>query len=190
MICTTLNKIREHAACADGWQKLLAGLNKAGPDDEPLPLVRILDINGIDDALWALRATDCDREARLLAVAYARLVQHLMTDARSIAALDVAERYANEQASAEELIEARASADAAWNDAVLAARASADAALAFAWASAWAAWAACGAVRDIARAAAIAARDASNAAMWAADAAADAAAVREEQVELFKEILG
>ena len=40
MICTTLNKIREHDPCADGWQKLLAGLNKTEPDDEPLPLVR------------------------------------------------------------------------------------------------------------------------------------------------------
>ena len=60
MIYTTLNKIREHDRCEDGWEKLLAGLNKAGPDEELLPLVRILELNGLNDALWALRTTDCD----------------------------------------------------------------------------------------------------------------------------------
>ena len=162
MICTTLNKIREHAACADGWQKLLAGLNKSEADDEPLPLVRILDINGLDDALWALRTTDCDRESRLLAVAYARQVRHLMTDARSVAALDVAERFANGEATREELIEARTAAEAAAKDEWAAARA-ADTAV----------WATVNAV-DAARAAA-------RAAAWAA-------AMREKQAEIFREI--
>ena len=37
MITTTLNKIREHEPCADGWKKLLTHLNKTEADDEPLP---------------------------------------------------------------------------------------------------------------------------------------------------------
>ena len=123
MICTTLNKIREHYPCPDGWQKLLAGLNKAEPDDELLPLVTILDLNGLDAALWALRTIDCDRESRLLAVAYARQVQHLMTDARSVAALDVAEKFTKGKATREELIEAYAAAEAAWNTELAAAEA-------------------------------------------------------------------
>ena len=52
-----------------------------------------------------------DRELRLIAVKCARRVQHLMTDQISINALDVAERYANGEATYEELTAAR---DAAW----------------------------------------------------------------------------
>ncbi len=113
---TTLNKIREHSPCADGWSKLLRHLGKTQADDEPLSLVTILDSNGLDDALWCLRACDgIDREARLYAVWCVRQVQHLLTEPRSLAALDVAERHANGEATDKELDAARAAAwDAAW----------------------------------------------------------------------------
>ena len=71
-----------------------------------------------------------------------------MTDPRSIAALDVSERFANCNATQEEL-------DAAWAAASDAARA----ASAAAWAAAWAARAAWAAARD--------ARDAASDAAWA-----------------------
>ena len=58
-----------------------------------------------------------DAQLRLFAVRCARRVQHLMTDPRSIAALDVAERHARGEAS-----------DAAWAAAGAAARAAAAAA--------------------------------------------------------------
>ena len=124
---TTLNKIREHSPCSDGWAKLLKRLRKTGPDDEPLALTTILDSNGLDDALWCLRACDgVDKQARLFAVWCARQVQHLMTDERSVAALDVAERYANGLATDEELAAARAAARAAaWDAARVAANAAA-----------------------------------------------------------------
>jgi len=143
---TTLNKIRKHGPCADGWAKLLRRLGKTQPDDEPLPLVTILDSNGLDDALWCLRACDgIDRDARLYAVWCARQVQHLLTDPRSLTALDVAERHANGEATDKEL---GAAGDAARD----AARAAA---------------------RDAARAAARdAARDAARAAAWGAARAA------------------
>jgi hypothetical protein len=57
-----------------------------------------------------------DKELRLYAVWCARQVQHLMTDKRSIAALDVAERYADGRATDVELDAARAAAGpAAWD---------------------------------------------------------------------------
>jgi hypothetical protein len=153
---TTLNAIREHSPCADGWSKLLRHLNKTQADDEPLPLRVILDSNGLDDALWCLRAVpNCDREARLFAVWCARQVQHVMTDPRSIAALDVAERHANGDATDAELAAAR---DAAW-DAADAARAAAHAARDAAWAAADAAWAAADAARAAAHAARAAQRE-------------------------------
>lgn len=116
MICTTLNKIREHSPCENGWVKLLAHLGKTAADDEPLPLLTVLDSNGLDDTLWCLCSVpEHDREWRLYAVWCARQVQHLMTDPRSTTALDVAERFANGLASQKEWDAARAAAwAAAW----------------------------------------------------------------------------
>ena len=110
-----------------------------------------------DWMIWLLTNSDnevTDRELRLIAVKCAREVQHLMTDPRSINALDVAERFANGEATQEDLY---AAMDAAW---------------AAAWAARDAAWAA---ARDAARAARDAARDARDAAWAAAWAASDAA---------------
>ncbi len=139
-IYTTLNKIRAHSPCSVGWAKLLRHLGKTQADDEPLALVTILESNGVDDALWCLRACDdIDREARLYAVWCARRVQHLMIDQRSLAALDVAERYANGGVTDTELSAARAAAwDAAWDAAGNAAWDAAwDAAGNAAWDAAW-----------------------------------------------------
>lgn len=155
---TTLNQIRDKSPCTDGWKKLLANLGKTQADDEPLSITTVLDSNGIDDALWCLRAVKGhDREIRLFAVWCARQVQHLMTDPRSLAALDVAERFSNGEATDSE----RAAAwDAAWD-------AAGDAAGVAAWdAAGVAAWAAARAVAGAAAwaVAGAAARDAA----WAA----------------------
>lgn len=130
---TTLNAIRQHVPCADGWEKLLRHLGKTKADDEPLRIVEILDSNGLEDALWCLRAVEgCDREIRLYAVWCARQAQHLIFDPRCVAALDVAERYANGQAANEELEAAQQAVAVAWSEAKTRAEA----------ASAVAAWAA------------------------------------------------
>jgi hypothetical protein len=114
MITTTLNAIRAQHPCEDGWKRLLIDLGKTKADDEPLPLVTILDSNGIDDALWCLRAVKgYAKEKRVFSVWCVRQVQHLLTDPRSIAALDVAERFANGLASQEELEAAYCAARAA-----------------------------------------------------------------------------
>mgnify|MGYP001579723503 CR=1 FL=1 len=111
MLTTTLNRIRERNPCPEGWKKLLRHLGKTEPDDEPLPFLTILDSNGLDDALWCCRAApEYSREWRLFAVWCVRQVQHLMTDKRSLDALDVAERHAMGQATDKELAAARAAA--------------------------------------------------------------------------------
>ncbi len=146
MLTTTLNRIRAHHPCVGGWQKLLAHLGKTAADDEPLSFETILAANGLDDALWCLRAEPQHaKEYRLLAVWFARQVQHLMTDPRSLAALDVAERHANGEATHGELSAAWA---AAWDAARDAAGAAAGAAARdAAWDAAKdAAWDAAGAV--------------------------------------------
>jgi hypothetical protein len=124
---TTLNLIRAQSPCAEGWKKLLTHLGKTEADDEPLALLTVLKSNGLDDALWTLRCVpNCDRDARLFAVWCARQVQHLMTDQRSLDALDVAERFANGEATNAEMAAASDAARAAaraetWNAARVAA---------------------------------------------------------------------
>ena len=175
---TTLNKIREHEPCAEGWEKLLTYLGKTKADDEPLSLLTILDSNGLNDAIWCLRAVEGhDKEIRLFAVWCARQVQHLMTDKRSLDAIDVAERYANGEATDAELKDAWNAAwsahDASWSTDAWATR---SAAMPAAMSAAWAAEAA----RDATMAAAgtvawDSARDSAMAAWVARSAAEDAA---------------
>jgi len=148
---TTLKKIREHSPCETGWKKLLNNLGKKKADDEPVSIAFILESNGIDDALWCLRAVDgYQREMRLFVVDCARSAVHFTNDERSIAAIDVSERYADGLASEDELTAARDAARAAARDAAWAA--ASDAAWAAARDAAWAAaGAAAGAARDAAR---------------------------------------
>ena len=156
---------------------MLKYLGKTSPDDEPLPLLTVLDSNGFDDTLWCFRAVDAvdgfEKEKQLLAITFAREVEHLMP-AESKKALDVFERYVNGLATQEEFAAAAAAARSAAWAAVAAADAAVDAAAAYAravaaWAAADAAWA------DAARSAAARAAYARAAAARAAYARAAAA---------------
>ncbi|PRF89605.1 hypothetical protein [Burkholderia multivorans] len=186
----TLDALRKAGACYHGYNKLvrsIQGKTFSAEDaarnsyihfkhDAEIPLVDVLNSNGIDDALWSLRCVSgADRDIRLFAVWCARQVEHLMEDQRSKDALNVAERFANGDASDEELAAARDAAwDAAWDAARAAARAAAwDAARAAARAAAWAA-------------AGAASGDAARAAAWAAAGAAARAAAGDAQTEMFK----
>jgi hypothetical protein len=189
---TTLNAIREHSPCASGWAELLKSLGKTKADDEPLLLSVILDSNGLDETLWVLRAvTNHDREIRLYSVWCARQVQHLMTDRRSIDALDVAEQFAKGEVTEEQLSDAWSAAESAAKSAraaaEYAARSDARAAASAAWSAAdsatWAAWYA------------ESAESATRAAAWpaaraAARAAAASAAASAQKEELLRIISG
>ena len=211
---TTLNKIRDESPCAYGWKKLLAHLGKTQADDEPLSIITILDSNGLDDALWCLRAVENhDREIRLYAVWCARQVQHLMTDKRSLEALDVAERFANGLATADDLAAASdaakdavaavgaavwRAAGAAWaasaaSDAAKDAVAAVGAAVDAAWAAVDAAWAAAGfaaraAAKDAVAAVGAAARAAEREAAWSAVWSAVWYASRDAQEKRLREV--
>jgi len=191
----TLNKIREHSPCQEGWEKLLRSKGKTKSDDEEFSMLDVLESNGFDDALWCLRCVSgYDREIRLFAVWCARQVEHLNPDHRVKKCNDVAEQFANGLATKEQLVAARvaswdAASDATWDAASDAARAAAsdaawDAARAAARAAASAA--AWDAAMDAARASASAAARA--AARYAASAAASAAA-RYAQKQKFFEIV-
>lgn len=86
MLHTTFNLLRKHEACKEGYAKLaksLGGVRKYGAS-KPIPLTDVLDSNGLDDALWCLRATvePSDALARDFACDCADSVRHLMNDER------------------------------------------------------------------------------------------------------------
>jgi len=192
MLTTTFKLLRVHDACTDRYAVLRKSLRGRG-DDEPITMIEILDSNGLEDALWALRAVpdeqaaERDKLTRLFACWCVRQVWHLLTDERSRHAVEVAERYVAGNATDVEMAAARAAAraaaDAAARDAAMAAAwAAADAAARAANAAAWAA------ARDAAwdAAAAAAAADANAAAAYYASYAA----ARDAQVVKFREMFG
>ena len=147
MFEVTLKDLRSSGACVEGYNKVVSALKGIPFDDErekyiryahkePIGILSIIETNGLDDALWALRCVKGrDHDMRLYAVWCARQVEHLNTDPRVKNCNDVAERFANGQATEDELAAASAAAwAAAW-----------DAACAAAWDAAW------DAARDAAR---------------------------------------
>lgn len=161
-ITITLQKIRAATPCACGWETLLKSKGGVKADySAEFPLADVIKSNGFDDAIWCMRCLpEHDRIWRKYAVWCARQTQHLMTDQRSLDALDVADRHADGMATDAELDAARDAAWAAWDAArgtagaeARAARAAAGAAGAVAGAAAWdsawdAAWAARAAAGD------------------------------------------
>ena len=178
-LTTTLNRINACHPCHFGWEQGLAAAGKSSPDDEPILFAAIAETLGIKNAIWCMRAEpQYSREWRLFAVWCARQVQHLMTDQRSVDALEVAERHANGQATDADLAAARAAASkaASWAPSNAASWA------AF-WAAAWAA--ACAASWDASNAAATASDVAFWAAFWAASSVASSTASSDAQCEAF-----
>jgi hypothetical protein len=157
---TTLAAIRAQSPCENGWRTLLAHLGKTAADDEPLPLLTVLDSNGLDDALWVLScAMPDDRLARHFQAWCAEQVLHLFERERP-----------NDKRVRDQIATLRNDrADAAAMDAARAA----------AWATAWAA----------ARAAGDAARDAAEAALDVEAAARAARAARAAQERQLRAML-
>ena len=164
----TLKDLRKAGACYEGYNRVvcaLKGIPFNGKVDrymryrheEPISVATIIDSNGLADARWALRCVvGHDRELRLFAVWCARQVPQ---DSVCTETLNVAERYANGQATDEERSAAESAAESAARSAAWAAAESA------AWAAARsAAWAAAESAAESA------AWAAARSAAWAAQA--------------------
>ena len=116
MPTTSFRLLHDAGACKERYRflaKALGGIKAYGVNT-PITLLQILDINGFDDALWALRACpDSDTFARLLACDYAEHVLRIFEtrypdDYRPREAIAVSRRYARGEATDAEL-------SAAWN---------------------------------------------------------------------------
>lgn len=73
MLKTTLALLHKANACSAGLQTLTASLGSKWTDDKEISLKRILKSNGLDHAIWAMRATTepCKRAIVLLSVDFA-----------------------------------------------------------------------------------------------------------------------
>ena len=154
MLSTSFALLHDANACEDRYRHLaqaLGGITAYGRET-PITLLQVLDANGLDDALWALRA--CGDEALLFAHKltwrYAVHVEHLGPP-EAVACNTVTRRYLDGEATAEELAAAWAAGEAVWATAGAAA-----------WAAVWAARRP-GAAAWAAGAAALAARAAAGA---------------------------
>ena len=139
MLTTTLKEIRSHSPCTEGWETLLEHLGKsptaAKTCDAPVPLLTVLESNGMDDALWVLDNCINPHICRLFAADCAERVLHLFEserpdDDRPRKAIEVAR---NTNATDRERADAGdAARAAAW---AAAGAAAGDAARAAAWAA-------------------------------------------------------
>jgi len=113
MITTTLWHIIENSCLVEErLKRLRRKLGEKWMIDEPLPFSRIVEINGLDDAVLCFAAErQYAKEMQLFSVWCAWRVQHFMSDPRAIAALNVTKRYANGEVTETELEQAM---DAAW----------------------------------------------------------------------------
>ena len=179
MLHTTFRKAWEAGACSSKYNKMaeaLGGVKEYGRDT-PVPLGKILDVCGLDAALWCLCCViePADREIRLLACDFAEHTLPIFeaeypNDKRPRQAIEVSRKFAEGEATRKDLAAAWAAAGAVARDI-----------LAAAWAARDAAW---DAAKDVARDildAAWAARDAT----WDADRDAE----RQWQEQKFREML-
>ena len=183
-LTTTLNRLKAAGVRADRYEHLVEALGGVSFDhDAPINLLTILEHNGQDDYLWALRAAveNCDQIARLMACDFAEAVLSIYekqypNDNRPRVCIETARRFARGEGSQSEMDAAGAAARAAARDAAWAASwAAACAARAAACAAAWAAKAA--------------AKDAARDAAWAAKDAGAARDARDAQLETIKRYL-
>ena len=125
MLYTTFRLAHEAGACIASYKKMaktLGGINKFGRDT-PIPLTRILEVCGLNNALWVLRCmtdqTAADKLARIFACDCAERVLPIYENQypennRIRNCIKVARQFALGKATKKELDAARAAAWDAW----------------------------------------------------------------------------
>jgi len=114
---TTLLEIEKYQPCQSSWNKLLKHLGKTEPDDEPIEILDIIEVLGIQDAIWSFRAVDGWKKEKLLFIAdCAEHVLHIYEkkypkDKRPRKAIKATRLFANGKISKEKL-KTTAAADA------------------------------------------------------------------------------
>ena len=120
-LTTTFALLRKASACKSRYEFLRKALSREEyGDDTPINILTVLEINGLDDTLWAMRATaeNCDKVARLMAADFAEQVlpiwRKYSDDKRPELAIKAARDYVNGRINSDELAAAGDAAWAAW----------------------------------------------------------------------------
>src|ERR1017187_3571625 len=102
---TTLKQLRDTDACIPRYTYLRKALGTKYGDDTPVTMTQILDLNGLDDCLWALINTQnankllqvfaCDCAERVLPI----FEKAYQKDDRPHNCIAVSRRYANGEAT-------------------------------------------------------------------------------------------
>ena len=107
---TTLNRIKSSDYLGDlSFEKLLRGLKKPKPDDDPVAITTILEIIGLGGAFACMASVEgYDQEMRQYAVDCVRmmapsLIDYERDEQRAVLLLDTIERYAFGNATDDEL---------------------------------------------------------------------------------------
>ena len=119
---TTLSELKKHSCSF--VNTLVSALGKDWGENTPIPLVKIVETNGIIDAIWALRANlhpDAEKEDRLFACdvveRFLPIFERHYVDNRPRKAIEVSRLFAEGKATEEELEKARNGAFSAAFDA-------------------------------------------------------------------------
>ena len=145
MIYTTFSKAKEAGACEVSYRKFAKykGIKKTGKDN-PIPLIEILDVCGLEDTLWAIAncATEPEKAKRLSKLFACDCADHVVhiyekqysEDNRPRNAIEVSRKYIDGRATE---TERAASWDASRAASLAASRAASSAA---SWAARAASW--------------------------------------------------
>ena len=126
MLHTTFRRAKWAGACPEGYEKMAKALggDKRYGMDTPIPLDKILEVCGFDDALWALQIViePVEKEIKL-ACDYASHAlpiweERYPDDPRPRQAIEMTRKYINGQATLAEVEAARAAAGDAAGDTV------------------------------------------------------------------------
>lgn len=95
---TTLRQIRRAGPCESGWMMLVRGLgvdyHTAKFNEDPISLLRIMEINGLQDAVWALGTfPELRSEKRKFAIACVDIMPVKVTIPKCVEALEAARLY-------------------------------------------------------------------------------------------------
>jgi hypothetical protein len=106
---TTFRKIKDCKPCENGWEKLISYYKPSSLDEE-ISIKEIIKSNGLDDAIWALRAVDDTEALTLLSIDLAESVLHIYEkrfpgDMRVCDCIDACKKYIRGEISVKELIE-------------------------------------------------------------------------------------
>ena len=115
MLYTTLRLLREQNACSGGLSTLIASLPAKHSESEEISLAHILKSNGLEHAVWALRATTVDARkiAARMAIDFAYQVldkfeKRFPEDKRPRTALETATAFLDKRITLAKLEAARA----------------------------------------------------------------------------------